>query len=171
MKKTILTGLLILAAVIGLGVLATSDSLFKADEDDSYTLTESNYDADEWYEKLEYDGYTVTKHKTMGSASLLVEFVKDEHPVSVTITRGSKTTLVYSTDRFDYDMYISYKNDEYMVEEDFSNMDELVNQAFEWSEDDFLGRYYEEYITDREGNTLCRDENGNIIIYKYADEE
>ncbi|MBQ3008615.1 MAG: hypothetical protein IJD80_03400 [Oscillospiraceae bacterium] len=172
MKNNVLTYLAILAMVVVFTFIGTYDMLFNSEEksEDPYALTDKNYKADDWFETVEHDGYTVTKHMTMGAPSVLVEFYKDESPVTVTITRGSKTTLVYSDDRFSYDMYISYRNDVYMVEDDFKNLDEIVSYAFDWSADTYMGTYTEELLTDENGNTVYIDEDGNTQFYRYEDE-
>jgi len=116
MKKTVLSAVALFAALIVAAFIGVYEAPEKPGEGGTdYTLPQSNYDADPWYETTEYDGYTVTKHMTMGSPSILVEFTRNDTLVSVTITRGSKTTLVYSADGFSYDMYLSYKNDTYII--------------------------------------------------------
>ncbi len=168
MKKTIITGLLLLAAIVGGAFLRTNSP----SDDKTPNYTAGDYEADTWYETVEYDDYTVIKHRTMGAASVIVEFRKGDSPVSVTIANGSKTTLIYEPDYLSYDMYIKYKNDIYMIEDDFSNMDTIVSYAFDWSEDTFLGTYSEEetMYTDEDGNIVYEDDDGNVIVYQYADE-
>ncbi|MBQ3588061.1 MAG: hypothetical protein II977_05795 [Oscillospiraceae bacterium] len=171
MKKTVLSAVALLAALIVAAFIGVYEAPEKPGEGGTdYTLPQSNYDADPWYETAEYDGYTVTKHMTMGSPSILVEFTRNDTPVSVTITRGSKTTLVYSADGFSYDMYLSYKNDTYIIKEDFANMDEIVSLAFDWSGDSYMGTYSEEMTTDEDGNIVQIDENGDTVVYRYSDE-
>lgn len=171
MKKALISIAAVLAALAVFAVMWYADSVKTADKPESeYTLTDDNYEASEWYEKEERDGYTITKHMTMGSPSILVEFTRNGTPVSVTITRGSKTTLVYSADGFSYDMYLSYKNDTYIIEEDFANMDEIVSLAFDWSGDSYMGTYSEEMTTDEDGNIVYIDENGDTVVYRYSDE-
>lgn len=168
MKKTIIAGLLLLAAIVGGAFLRTNSS----SDDKIPNYSAGDYEADTWYETVEYDDYTVIKHRTMGAASVIVEFSKGDSPVSVTIANGSKTTLIYEPDYLSYDMYISYRNDTYTIEDDFSNLDTIVSYAFDWSEDTFLGSYSEEetMYTDEEGNIIYKDEEGNEKVYQYADE-
>lgn len=170
MKKTVISAFAIVALLITSAFLGFYNTPSKTEEESPYSLTEENYEADTWYETLEYDGYTVTKHMTMGSPSVIVEYYEGQVPVSVTITRGSKTTLVYTPDYLSYDMYISYRNDAYIIKDEFSNLDDIVSYAFDWSADSYLGTYYEEYITDESGNIVYTDEDGNTVVYRYEDE-
>lgn len=168
MKKTIIAGLVLLVAIVGGAFIRTNSS----SDEKAPNYTAGDYEADTWYETVEYDDYTVIKHRTMGAASVIVEFTEGDSPVSVTIANGSKTTLIYAEDKTSYDMYISYRNDTYVIEDDFSNLDTIVNYAFDWSEDTFLGTYDEEetMYTDEDGNLVYKDENGNEVVYQYADE-
>ena len=176
MTKKIMTAVLAFAAALAVfAVMWFRDDIgSKADSQPGYSLSADNYEADDWYEKEERDGYTITKHYTMGSPSIMVEYMYENCPVSVTITRGSKTTLVYSPDYSSYDMYLEYRNDLYVIEDDFANLEEIVPLAYDWSQSTYTGTYSEDeegaMHTDEDGNTYYYDEAGNKVIYQYSDE-
>ena len=103
MKKTIIAGLVLLVAIVGGAFIRTNSG------SDTPHYEAGDYEADTWYETVEYDDYTVIKHKTMGKPSVIVEFEKEGLPVSVTIANGSKTTLIYTEDKTSYDMSSAIK--------------------------------------------------------------
>lgn len=174
LKKIFMTAGVFVAAVAVFAVIWFGDSAKTKDNESDYSMDAGDYSTYEWYEKEERDDCTVTKYITAGSPSILVEFYKDEYPVNVTITRGSKTTLVYAADYSCYDVYIEYRDDRYVISEDFANLEDIIPLAFDWADGTFMGTYSESedgtLQTDEDGNTYMYDENGNKVIYQYSDE-
>ena len=172
-KKAITAAAVFVAAVAVFGLIWFSGN-DSGKTESNFTTETGDYTVDEWFEKEEREGYTLTKFITMGEPSIMVEYETEGYPVSVTISKGTKTTLIYSADYYSYDMYIEYRNDKYVISKDFENADEIAQLAFDWSEGTFMGTYSEDengtVHTDEQGNIYYYDSEGNEVVYKSFDE-
>ena len=173
-KKAFMAAGAFVAAVAIFAVVWFRDSAKTSGNENDYSMNAGDYVVDDWHEKEERDGYTVTKYNTMGQPSIIVEYMVDEYPVSVTVTNGSKTTLIYAADYLSYDMYIEYRSDKYVISENFENMEEIIPLTFEWRDGTFMGTYSENEAgtvrTDKDGNIYYYDSDGNELTYKSFDE-
>ena len=100
-KKAITAAAVFVAAVAVFGLIWFSGN-DSGKTESNFTTETGDYTVDEWFEKEEREGYTLTKFITMGEPSIMVEYETEGYPVSVTISKGltSTQTVLFLTVSF-----------------------------------------------------------------------